>query len=76
MRLPQAVSGHMQDGAVLHMASAPELDVVADRQAIVQVLSNLIENAVNYGRGPNGVRVDVDTFTSTSRCIDADIPRD
>ena len=53
----EAVSGYVQEGVVLDMRAAPEIDVLADRQAVVQVLSNLIENAINYGRGPRGVHV-------------------
>jgi two-component system phosphate regulon sensor histidine kinase PhoR len=35
---------------VLEIGDFPEVEVVADLDAIVQVLSNLIENALNYGR--------------------------
>ena len=37
----------------------PDAEVVADLDAIVQVLSNLIENALNYGAGPDGARVEL-----------------
>ncbi len=35
---------------VLEIGDFPDAEVVADLDAIVQVLSNLIENALNYGR--------------------------
>ncbi len=35
----------------------PDAEVIADLDAIVQVLSNLIENAMNYGRGAEGALV-------------------
>jgi two-component system phosphate regulon sensor histidine kinase PhoR len=35
---------------VLEIGEFPDAEVVADLDAIVQVLSNLIENALNYGR--------------------------
>jgi two-component system phosphate regulon sensor histidine kinase PhoR len=42
---------------VLEIGDFPDIEVIADLDAIVQVLSNLIENALNYGRreGPHGV---------------------
>jgi len=36
----------------LEIGDFPDVEVMADVDAIVQVLSNLIENALNYGRGP------------------------
>jgi two-component system phosphate regulon sensor histidine kinase PhoR len=41
-----------EKGGTLELGEFPEVDVVADLDAIVQVLSNLIENALNYGRRP------------------------
>ncbi len=42
---------------VLEIGEFPEVEVVADLDAIVQVLSNLIENALNYGVSPgNGTQ--------------------
>ena len=38
----------------LEIAGYPDVEVVADLDAIVQVLSNLIENALNYGRSAGG----------------------
>jgi two-component system phosphate regulon sensor histidine kinase PhoR len=35
---------------VLEIGDFPDIEVVADLDAIVQVLSNLIENALNYGK--------------------------
>ncbi len=37
---------------VLEIGEFPDVEVVADLDAIVQVLSNLIENALNYGVSP------------------------
>ncbi len=59
----EAVSGYLQEGAhgetgaTLRLDIGTEAEAVADRHAVVQVLSNLVENAVNYGRGPDGVRI-------------------
>jgi two-component system phosphate regulon sensor histidine kinase PhoR len=37
---------------VLEIGEFPDAEVIADLDAIVQVLSNLIENALNYGVSP------------------------
>jgi two-component system phosphate regulon sensor histidine kinase PhoR len=42
---------------VLDVGEFPDTEVMADLDAIVQVLSNLIENALNYGQGPEGAMV-------------------
>jgi len=42
---------------VLEIGEFPDAEVVADLDAIVQVLSNLIENALNYGQGVDGALV-------------------
>jgi two-component system phosphate regulon sensor histidine kinase PhoR len=42
---------------MLEIGEFPNAEVVADLDAIVQVLSNLIENALNYGRGADGALV-------------------
>ncbi len=53
-----AVAGVMKEkSGTLEVSVTAEGDVVADADAVVQILSNLIENALNYGRGPNGARV-------------------
>jgi two-component system phosphate regulon sensor histidine kinase PhoR len=41
-----------EKGGELEVGEFPPVEVVADLDAIVQVLSNLIENALNYGRRP------------------------
>ena len=52
----KSVSGLLQDSdAVLETAELSSDEVMADPDAIVQVLSNLIENAIKYGRPKNGV---------------------
>ena len=49
----EAVSGLFKEkGGTLAVAGdVPEVEVVADPDAILQILSNLVENALNYGRG-------------------------
>ncbi len=46
-----------EKGGTLEVSVTAEGEVVADADAVVQILSNLIENALNYGRGANGARV-------------------
>jgi len=47
----QAMSGMVQDEeAVLEIGETTECEVFADQDSIVQVLSNLIENAIKYGK--------------------------
>jgi len=46
----QAMSGMVQDEeAILEVGETTNCEVFADQDAIVQVLSNLIENAIKYG---------------------------
>jgi two-component system phosphate regulon sensor histidine kinase PhoR len=50
----QAMSGLVQDTeAVLEIGEITTAEVVADTDAILQVLSNLIENGIKYGQGRN-----------------------
>ena len=50
----QAMSGLVQDAAaILEIGETTPAEVVADTDAILQVLSNLIENGVKYGRSHN-----------------------
>jgi two-component system, OmpR family, phosphate regulon sensor histidine kinase PhoR len=50
----QAMSGLVQDAeAVLEIGEGTTASVIADTDAIVQVLSNLIENGIKYGRARN-----------------------
>jgi two-component system phosphate regulon sensor histidine kinase PhoR len=56
----QAMSGLVQDAdAVLEIGHTTDCEVFADSDAIVQVLSNLIENGIKYGqpRGSQHARV-------------------
>lgn len=47
----QAMSGLVQDeDAVLEIGQLTDVEVFADTDSILQVLSNLIENAIKYGR--------------------------
>lgn len=49
----EAVSGLFKDkgGTLALGGDVPDVEVVADPDAILQVISNLVENALNYGRG-------------------------
>ncbi|MEO8737053.1 MAG: ATP-binding protein [Edaphobacter sp.] len=50
----QAMSGLVQDAeAVLEIGTTTSSEVLADTDAIVQVLSNLIENGIKYGQARN-----------------------
>ena len=50
----QAMSGLVQDAqAVLEIGEITTAEVVADTDAILQVLSNLIENGIKYGQARN-----------------------
>jgi len=50
----QAMSGLVQDAeAVLEIGETTTDEVYADTDAILQVLSNLIENGIKYGQGRN-----------------------
>jgi two-component system, OmpR family, phosphate regulon sensor histidine kinase PhoR len=50
----QAMSGLVQDtDAVLEIGETTTAEVVADNDAILQVLSNLIENGIKYGQARN-----------------------
>jgi Signal transduction histidine kinase len=52
----QAMSGLVQDAeAVLEIGEVTSAEVFADTDAIVQVLSNLIENGIKYGQARNAV---------------------
>jgi two-component system phosphate regulon sensor histidine kinase PhoR len=50
----QAMSGLVQDAeAILEIGETTTAEVVADTDAILQVLSNLIENGIKYGQARN-----------------------
>jgi len=49
-----AASGLLKDDARLEIAAMVDAEVMADTDAMMQVLSNLIENALNYGRSTHG----------------------
>ena len=52
----QAMSGLVQDAAaILEVGETTDCEVFADADAIIQVLNNLIENAIKYGQ-PRGKR--------------------
>jgi len=56
-----AVSGLVQDAhSVIEVSTLPDRNVLADHNAVIQILTNLIENAIKYGR---------DRVTGTSRVV-------
>jgi two-component system phosphate regulon sensor histidine kinase PhoR len=55
----EAVGALLHEGTKFALQAELEADVLADTDAVVQVLSNLIENAVAYGGGPEGVRIEL-----------------
>ena len=52
-----AAQAHLPKDAALKVIAAPEIQVAADPHSVVQVLTNLVENAVNYGRGTDDHRI-------------------
>ena len=52
-----AVTGLLRDDTRLEIVGPVDTHVSADVDAMVQVLTNLIENALAYGRGPDGARI-------------------
>ena len=52
-----ATSGLFKEDVELRIGRVAHTQVVADMDAVVQVLSNLIENAIAYGRGVDGTVV-------------------
>ena len=55
----EAVGALLHEGTRFSLQAELEADVLADTDAVVQVLSNLIENAVAYGGEPHGVRIEL-----------------
>ena len=54
----EAVAGVLRDSEVqLSLGDVVDTEVVADTDAIVRVLGNLIENALRYGTEPGGARI-------------------
>jgi two-component system phosphate regulon sensor histidine kinase PhoR len=48
-----AVAGVVKEkNGSLEIGALPKVEVMADIDAVVQILSNLVENALNYGRSP------------------------
>ncbi|HEX4155894.1 MAG TPA: ATP-binding protein [Acidobacteriaceae bacterium] len=69
-----AVAGMVKEkNGSLEISAVPTADVLADVDAVVQILSNLIENALNYGRpaeagrGAGGARVQLCVESVRSR---------
>lgn len=52
----EAVAGLFKEkrGTLAIAGAMPDAEVLADPDAILQILSNLVENALNYGRGADG----------------------
>jgi two-component system, OmpR family, phosphate regulon sensor histidine kinase PhoR len=62
----EAVSGLLREtNADLEVGEVADVEVLADLDAVVRVLSNLIENAFKYGSGPKGARVIVSAEQDT-----------
>ncbi len=63
-----AVAGVVKEkGGLLEINVMAAGEVVADTDAVVQILSNLIENALNYGKGSDGSRVQLTVERLASR---------
>jgi two-component system phosphate regulon sensor histidine kinase PhoR len=52
-----AVTGLLREDTRLEIAGPIDAQVAADSDAVVQVLTNLIENALAYGRSANGAHI-------------------
>lgn len=52
----EAVSGLLKEkgGTLAIVGDPPDVEVIADPDTILQIMSNLIENALNYGRDDDG----------------------
>jgi two-component system phosphate regulon sensor histidine kinase PhoR len=71
----QAMSGMVQDEeAVLEIGQTTGCEVFADQDAVVQVLSNLIENGIKYGKskgeGRSHVVVSAHEVTEPSEAVE------
>ena len=56
----EAMSGLVQeDAGTLELGEITDCQVFADTDAVMQILGNLIENAIKYGQGKNGTRARV-----------------
>jgi two-component system phosphate regulon sensor histidine kinase PhoR len=63
-----SVAGMVKEkNGVLEMGGLAEGEVLADADAVVQIASNLIENALNYGRGLSGARVQLSVESYAAR---------
>jgi two-component system phosphate regulon sensor histidine kinase PhoR len=63
-----AMAGVVREkGGTLEVKVLTEGEVIADSDAVVQILSNLIANALNYGSGVRGVRVELTVETNPSQ---------
>jgi len=63
-----AIAGLVRDsGAELEIAEAVDTEVMADSDAVVRVLTNLIENATKYGRGEVETRIIVSAVRSEDK---------
>ena len=68
LEVHDAVDGMVaENGAQLSVGPPAAAEVMVDPDAIVRVLSNLIENATKYGRGQGGARVSLSTSLSDDR---------
>ena len=56
----EAIAGALRDSeAQVSLGTVVETEVTADPDAVIRVLSNLIENATRYGGEPGGARITV-----------------
>jgi two-component system phosphate regulon sensor histidine kinase PhoR len=63
-----AMAGVVREkGGTLEVKVLTEGEVIADSDAVVQILSNLIANALNYGSGARGARVELTVETMASQ---------
>ncbi len=72
----EAVSGLLKEkgGTVAIVGDPPDIDVVADPDTVLQIMSNLIENALNYGRGSDGWAVIEISASLHEASIDNPVP--
>jgi two-component system phosphate regulon sensor histidine kinase PhoR len=60
-----AVKGLLREDTKFEVTEAADMLVKADNDAVLQVFANLIENALAYGRGPQGTRIIISSELST-----------
>ena len=73
----EAVSGLLKGkGGTLAIAGdPPDVEVMADPDTVLQIMSNLIENALNYGRSADGWAVIEISARLSSETLDGELPQ-